>query len=145
MQSFFGTGGDVEQTEGGRGKQTRQSRENRCSGWSVYFAEDICEQLSMVHWQIDLVTYLRDTSQASRWRTKKKSTPSGMDLSNKLSISRMNELEIQFYRVYVSTRGSRLCIWHDTADIPSCVSIHQCSSHLTRPYPGRPPLMARHI
>ena len=68
IQSFFGTGGDVEQTEGGRGKQTRQSRENRCSGWSVYFAEDICEQLSMVHWQIDLVTYLRDTSQASRWR-----------------------------------------------------------------------------
>ena len=31
--------------------------------WSVYFAEDRCERMSMVHWEIVTVTYLRDTSQ----------------------------------------------------------------------------------
>ena len=43
IKSFFGTDGDVEQTEGERVKRTRQSRENRCSDMSVYFTEDICE------------------------------------------------------------------------------------------------------
>ena len=31
--------------------------------WSVYFAKDRCERMSMVHWEIVTVTYLRDTSQ----------------------------------------------------------------------------------
>ena len=43
-----------------------QTKENRCSEGSVYFSEDRCERVSMVHWQIALVTYLRDTSQALR-------------------------------------------------------------------------------
>jgi hypothetical protein len=64
--SLSGPGCDVEQTEGERSKRTRQSRENRCSNGSVYFAEDICEAVSMVHWEIDAVTYLRGTSQTSR-------------------------------------------------------------------------------
>ncbi|MBR5835318.1 MAG: hypothetical protein IKY66_04045, partial [Bacteroidales bacterium] len=33
---------------------------------SVYFAEDRCECVSMVHWEIHAVTYLRDTSRLSR-------------------------------------------------------------------------------
>ena len=64
----FGTGGDVEQTEGERGKRTRQSWENRYSERSVYFPEDRCEEMSTVHWEIVLVTYLRDASRLSRWR-----------------------------------------------------------------------------
>ena len=36
--------------------------------WSVYFAKDRCERMSMVHWEIVTVTYLRDTSLLSRWR-----------------------------------------------------------------------------
>ena len=62
----IGRGGDVEQTEGERSKRTRQSKENRCSEGSVYFAEDICEPASMVHWEIHSVTYLRDTSLLSQ-------------------------------------------------------------------------------
>jgi hypothetical protein len=75
--SLFGTDGDVEHTEGERGKRTRQSWENRCSDMSVYFPEDRCEEMSTVHWEIVAVTYLRDTSQESRKR--KRPTPSGMD------------------------------------------------------------------
>ena len=73
----FGTGGDVEQTEGERGKRTRQSWENRCSERSVYFHEDRCEEMSTVHWEIVPVTYLRDTSTTTRKR--KRPTPLGMD------------------------------------------------------------------
>ena len=56
---------DVEQTEGERGKRTRQSRENRCSfGVSILLKTD-AKSLSMVHWEMQLVTYLRDTSLVS--------------------------------------------------------------------------------